>query len=55
MTRYSQPSSVGTQVIGSFEQIALHPQLGVLPLELAQPGPLVAGQAVGPARSMRSC
>jgi hypothetical protein len=29
---------------GSFEQVTLHPQAGVLPLQLGQPCPLVAGQ-----------
>src|SRR4029453_13361029 len=31
---------------GSFEQITLHPQPGVLALQLPQPGLLIAGQAV---------
>jgi hypothetical protein len=31
---------------GSFEQITLHPQARIVGLQLAQPGPLVAGQSV---------
>jgi hypothetical protein len=34
-----------TQKATSFEQVTLHPQAGVLPLQLTQPCPLVAGQS----------